>query len=75
MNMERIVWAAWWIGTILIALSWVNLVPVTIGWIGFTIACLSVIVSVIVHKYWLPPKADRRDHTMSERDDEDKQDS
>ena len=75
MNRDRIIWAAWWIGTILIVLSWVNVVPVVIGWIGFMIACACAIVSVIIRKYWLPPKAERHYHATSEHDNEGKQDS
>ncbi|MDZ7616434.1 MAG: hypothetical protein U1E05_05475 [Patescibacteria group bacterium] len=31
-------WPAWWIGTILIALSWFGVVTPTVGWAGFALA-------------------------------------
>ena len=31
-------WPAWWIGTILIALSWFGVVTTTVGWAGFALA-------------------------------------
>jgi hypothetical protein len=38
-------------------LSWVRVVPNIVGWIGFVITVLSVIISVIIRKYWRPPAA------------------
>jgi hypothetical protein len=76
MNIRRIIWAAWWIGTILIVLSWVHVVPIAIGWFGFGISCISVIASVIVNKCWRPPKiviVIHEDSIPEEQQDEDRQ--
>jgi hypothetical protein len=45
----------WWLGTILVILSWTAKVSYIIGWIGFTMACLSSLISVIKNKAWVPP--------------------
>jgi len=52
---NRAVWIAWWLGTVLIVLSWVDVVSPQIGWVGFGIACVSVVVSVIANRYWRMP--------------------
>ena len=58
MNIDRILWGIWWIGTILIICSWFDIVSPTVGWIGFGAGCASSLVSVIISKYWrIPPKA------------------
>jgi hypothetical protein len=54
-HLSRGMWGAWWAGTILLVLSWTEIVSPTIGWIGFGIACISVVVSVIANKYWRLP--------------------
>lgn len=57
MPLDRAVWIAWWIGTILIILSYTKTVSNLIGWVGFAIAGISVLVSVIAKRYWkIPPK-------------------
>ncbi len=53
---NKIIWAAWWFGTALIVLSWLSFVSNTIGWIGFGIACLSTLTSVIAGRYWRLPR-------------------
>ena len=59
MIFEKITWATWWIGTILVVSSWVNVVPNTLGWIGFGISCASSLTSIIARKYWkMPSKTD-----------------
>ena len=59
MNIDRIIWATWWIGTIIIACSWFKIVPNTVGWVGFGLACAASLVSVILNKYWrIPPKTE-----------------
>ena len=55
-KIHRLCWFAWWIGTILIILSYTKAVNVYVGWIGFSIAGISVISSVIINKYWKIPK-------------------
>jgi hypothetical protein len=49
MGLYRFAWLLWILGTVLIVLSWTNTVPVTVGWIGFGIACVGVLLSFIPH--------------------------
>jgi hypothetical protein len=57
MSLDRAVWFAWWVGTILIMLSYTKSVSSFFGWVGFAIAGISVLISVVVKKYWkIPPK-------------------
>ncbi len=53
---RRVTWAAWWIGAILIVLSWTEAVSRTVGWIGFCICGVSVIANVIVQRFWRMPR-------------------
>ena len=48
LRFDQIVWAAWWLGTILIVLSWINVVSNTVGWIGFAAALASTFSSVVL---------------------------
>lgn len=41
-------WPAWWIGTILIVLSWFGVVTPTVGWTGFALACAAALGSYIL---------------------------
>jgi len=41
----RACWALWVCGTALIVLSWVDVVPVTIGWVGFGVAVVGTLLS------------------------------
>lgn len=52
---DGILWAAWWVGTIAIGLSWIHLVPAWAGWAGFVLAGASTLVSVLRARYWRPP--------------------
>ena len=52
---ERTIWGTWWIGTTLIVLSWVSVVPVWLGWVGFAAAAGSALASVIQRRYWRAP--------------------
>ena len=56
MTFDRAVWGIWWIGTILVVLSWFDIVSTTLGWTGFAAALASSVVSIIVNKYWRPPE-------------------
>jgi hypothetical protein len=38
MRLNRISWAFWTAGTIVIVLSWMNMVTPRVGWIGFGVA-------------------------------------
>lgn len=66
---ERAIWTAWWIGTALIALSWLKVVPVRVGWVGFCIAGGSTLVSVVQQRYWRRPPREQGDGTRT-RDSE-----
>ncbi len=57
-NIDKIVWVTWWIGAIIVVLSWVKIVPISVGWFGFGLTVLSVVVQVIARKYWRPPKTE-----------------
>jgi hypothetical protein len=52
---DRFLWGAWWAGTIVIVLSWVDVVPPVVGWVGFGIAAIAAFVSVVVNRAWKPP--------------------
>jgi len=55
-RIDQVIWGVWWIGTILIVLSWLSVVSNTVGWIGFAAALASTFVSVVVRKYWQVPR-------------------
>ncbi len=65
-NMQWIIWGAWWVGALLIILSWFKIVPVQVGWTGFGISCFAVVVQVIIKKYWIPPQSELHDGQISE---------
>jgi hypothetical protein len=47
MNMaNRAAWSLWIAGALLIAVSWLNLVPVYVGWVGFTSALAGTLLSI-----------------------------
>ena len=56
LRVSQAVWGMWWVGTILIVLSWFGIVSNFIGWIGFAAALASTFVSVIANKFWKAPK-------------------
>ena len=56
LRFDQTVWAVWWLGTILIVLSWINVVSSTVGWIGFAAALASTFASVVARKYWRVPR-------------------
>lgn len=37
---------AWWVGTILIVLDWVDVVPNQVGWLGFGIAIVAIVAQL-----------------------------
>jgi hypothetical protein len=57
---ERTLWSVWWIGTILIVMSWLNVAPIWLGWVGFAAACGSSLASVVQRRYWRPPSSGQR---------------
>jgi hypothetical protein len=58
MSRDQIAWWLWAVGTVLIALSWFDIVPTTIGWLGFGIGMFG---SVIGWGLRPPRKSDRPD--------------
>jgi len=46
----RLYQPAWWVGTALIVLSWLNVVTPRVGWVGFGIACVAVFGSYLFPK-------------------------
>jgi len=55
MALNRLIWAAFWVGITLILLSWLNMVSTYVGWIGLYTAAISIIVAIIANRYWIPP--------------------
>jgi hypothetical protein len=55
-RVDQVIWGVWWVGTILIVLSWFSVVSHTLGWIGFAAALASAVVSVILRRYWKFPE-------------------
>jgi len=47
-----------WVGLALIALVWIQVIPLLYGWIGFAIAVPSFIVEAIKKKNMPPSKSD-----------------
>jgi hypothetical protein len=58
MSRNQIAWWLWAVGTVLIALSWFNVVSVTIGWIGFGLGLVGSVLGWGLR----PPGRDRDDH-------------
>src|SRR5687767_10418975 len=56
LRFDQAVWGVWWAGTILIVLSWIDVVSNTVGWIGFAAALASTVVSVVIRRYWRLPR-------------------
>ena len=54
-TLNQATWLLWWAGTILIVLSWINVVSNTLGWIGFSAALASSFISVIANRFWKFP--------------------
>jgi hypothetical protein len=42
--------ALWWVGTLLIVLSWLSVLPPLVGWIGFAIGGIGWLVSANVRR-------------------------
>ena len=53
---NRAIWLTWWLGAILIVLSWFRVVSNLIGWCGFGACGATVLIQVLVQRYWkMPP--------------------
>jgi hypothetical protein len=51
MRVYQLCWALWVGGTILIVLSWVNVVSNEVGWLGFAVSLVGALVSYTVQPY------------------------
>ena len=56
MDLGNITLAARWIGIGLIVLTWIQVIPLTLGWIGFGMAAVSFVLEAIYKKNLPPPK-------------------
>ena len=58
MKLDNITSIGLWVGLALIALVWIQVIPLIYGWIGFAIAVPSFIVEAIKKKNMPPSKSD-----------------
>ena len=58
MKSENITSIGLWVGLALVALTWIKVIPLIYGWIGFAIAVPSFIVEAITKKNMPPSKSD-----------------
>ena len=54
MDLANITLVARWVGIGLIVLTWIQVIPLTLGWIGFGMAAISFVLETIYKKN-LPP--------------------
>lgn len=50
MQLYKLAWLIWVVGTALIVMSWVNIVSPTVGWTGFVIAMLGTLLSFVSNR-------------------------
>lgn len=55
MDLGNIFLIARWVGLGLIVLTWIQIIPLTLGWIGFGMAALSFALEAIYKKNLPPP--------------------
>ena len=55
MERNQIAWWLWAIGTVLIVMSWFDIVSTSIGWFGFAVALVGSVISWGLR----PPRAER----------------
>ena len=56
MDLANITLVARWVGIGLIVLTWIQVIPLTLGWIGFGMAAISFVLEMIYKKN-LPPSS------------------
>ena len=56
MDLGNFTLAARWVGIGLIVLTWIQVIPLTLGWVGFGLAAVSFILEAIFKKNLPPPK-------------------
>ena len=59
MSLHKLSWILWIPGTVVIMLSWFNLVPARIGWIGFWVALAGTLLSFVPSRSRACPTASR----------------
>ena len=58
MKFDSITSIGLWVGLVLVALCWIQVIPLSYGWVGFAIAVPSFIVEAIIKKKMPPSKSD-----------------
>ncbi|MDH3776604.1 MAG: hypothetical protein OER59_06060 [Desulfobulbaceae bacterium] len=56
MDLGNITLVARWVGIGLIVLTWIQVIPLTLGWVGFGMAAISFVLETIYKKN-LPPSS------------------
>jgi hypothetical protein len=56
LDLGNITLVARWVGIGLIVLTWIQVIPLTLGWIGFGMAAISFVLETIYKKN-LPPSS------------------
>ncbi len=55
MDLGNITLVARWVGIGLIVLTWIQVIPLTLGWVGFGMAAISFVLEAIYKKNLPPP--------------------
>lgn len=50
MDTDKAIHVAWWAGTILIVLDWIDVVPNRVGLIGFIIVVVAIVAQLVRRK-------------------------
>ena len=58
MDLGNITLVGRWVGIGLIVLTWIQVIPLTLGWVGFGMAAISFILEAIYKKNLPPPRKD-----------------
>ena len=58
MKLDNITSIGLWVGLALVALTWIKVIPLLFGWLGFAIAVPSFIVEAINKKNMPPSNSD-----------------
>ncbi|MDX1776588.1 MAG: hypothetical protein R3297_08395, partial [Desulfobulbales bacterium] len=56
LDLGNITLVARWLGVALIVLTWIQVIPLALGWLGFGMAALSFVLEAIYKKNIPPPK-------------------
>jgi len=55
LDLGNITLVARWVGIGLIVLTWIQVIPLTLGWVGFGMAAISFVLEAIYKKNLPPP--------------------